>query len=148
MRLRGLVRNARNRMPELANRVVLVVLLALGGAVTVSASDLDGRWKIGAPGECYWDAYDSGPDQCDPNNPPPPPSGRWKVTDTGQCYFDEYDSGPDQCDSNPFNDGTIPSIEVQNGLSGVDLIAQEEWTQEYWDAVIAIGGPFPMPSGL
>lgn len=58
-------------------------------------SDLSGRWKWGGDG-CYWDEWDDGPDQCNPNDPPPPPPGRYKLGSSG-CYFDQNDSGPDQC---------------------------------------------------
>jgi hypothetical protein len=70
----------------------------LGGPAT-SESDTTGRWKIGDTG-CYWDANDSGPDQCTQNQ------GRWKVS--GQsCYFDANDSGPNQC--NPSEPETYAS---------------------------------------
>jgi subtilisin family serine protease len=50
-----------------------------------------GRWKSNGSGGCYWDACDSGPDQCSPA------SGRWKSDGNGGCYWDPNDSGPDQC---------------------------------------------------
>lgn len=68
-----------------------VVPMAAGGTTT-------GRWKWGSNNDCYWDANDDGPDQCDPNAPPPP-SGRWK-TDGISCWWDANDSGADQCDPN------------------------------------------------
>jgi hypothetical protein len=52
--------------------------------------DLDGRWKSDGNGGCYWDASDSGPDQC-------APPGRWKDDGNGGCYWDANDSGPYQC---------------------------------------------------
>jgi RHS repeat-associated protein len=58
-------------------------------------NDLQGRWKWGGDG-CYWDEWDDGPDQCNPNDPPPPPPGRYKLGSSG-CYYDQYDTGPDQC---------------------------------------------------
>ena len=54
-----------------------------------------GRWKNDGYGGCYFDQYDSGPDQCDPD------LGRWKDDGYGGCYYDEYDSGPDQCSPPP-----------------------------------------------
>lgn len=57
-----------------------------------------GRWKIGST--CYWDANDSGPDQCSPN------SGRWKDDGNDGCYFDGGDSGPDQCEPAVAGTGT------------------------------------------
>jgi hypothetical protein len=53
------------------------------------SADQVGRWKSDGNGGCYYDAYDEGPDQCEP------PTGRWKVGST--CYWDPNDSGPDQC---------------------------------------------------
>lgn len=61
---------------------------------SASVAKADGRWKWDGA-TCYWDEYDSGPDQCDPNNPP----GRWKIG-AGGCYWDANDEGPDQCDPN------------------------------------------------
>jgi hypothetical protein len=52
-----------------------------------------GRYKIGKPGECYWEPRDSGPNQCTPR---PAPTGRWKESG-GRCYWDANDSGPNQC---------------------------------------------------
>ena len=65
--------------------------LFLGMAASVPSSGAEGRWKLADDGSCYFDAEDSGPDQCDPT------PGRWKLADDGSCYFDESDSGPDQC---------------------------------------------------
>lgn len=48
-----------------------------------------GRWKLDGEGNCYWDQYDSGPNQCT--------QGRWKLDGNGNCYWDANDSGPDQC---------------------------------------------------
>ena len=85
-------------------------------------SDPIGRYKLNN-GVCYWDAYDSGPNQCDPNGAPgrfkvdaaggcyfepsefppdqctptPEPTGRFKLDGSGGCYWDQYDSGPNQC---------------------------------------------------
>jgi pimeloyl-ACP methyl ester carboxylesterase len=81
-----------------------------------------GRFKLNN-GSCYWDPYDSGPNQCDPNaapgrykvdgfgtcyfepsefppdqcTPPPQPTGRFKLDGNGGCYWDPNDSGPHQC---------------------------------------------------
>ena len=52
------------------------------------AVEMDGRWKSDGNGGCYWDAADSGPNQCTP-------PGRWKIGT--ECYWDANDSGPDQC---------------------------------------------------
>jgi hypothetical protein len=62
----------------------------IGGPRENRAEESTGRWKGGASGSCYWDAEDTGPDQCSPI------AGRWKAG-TSECYFDQYDSGPDQC---------------------------------------------------
>lgn len=56
-----------------------------------ASSDETGRWKIDGS-SCYWDANDSGSDQCSPN------AGRWKWGNEGGCAFDSYDDGPDQCE--------------------------------------------------
>jgi hypothetical protein len=74
-------------------RFVLGASLALAMilAGSVSSSAVDGRWKLADDGSCYFDAEDSGPDQCDAT------PGRWKDDGNGGCYFDENDSGPDQC---------------------------------------------------
>jgi hypothetical protein len=40
---------------------------------------------------CVWDASDRGPDQCSPTK------GRWKK-DGANCLWDANDSGPNQCD--------------------------------------------------
>lgn len=50
-----------------------------------------GRWKSDGHGGCYWDANDSGSNQCTP------PTGRWKSDGQGGCYWDPNDSGLDQC---------------------------------------------------
>ncbi|HVX56678.1 MAG TPA: hypothetical protein VHA37_03010 [Candidatus Saccharimonadales bacterium] len=70
-------------------------ITATRAARTASASgpfveENDGRWKDDGQGGCYWDPYDSGPDQCNPSG------GRWKSDGSGGCYFAD-DSGPDQC---------------------------------------------------
>lgn len=65
--------------------------LAMILAGSVSSSAVDGRWKLADDGSCYFDAEDSGPDQCDST------PGRWKDDGNGGCYFDANDSGPDQC---------------------------------------------------
>ncbi|HYT66501.1 MAG TPA: hypothetical protein VEL51_08795 [Vicinamibacterales bacterium] len=46
----------------------------------------EGRWKTSGEG-CYWDQYDSGPNQC----------GRFKVGGEAGCYWEINDAGPDQC---------------------------------------------------
>jgi hypothetical protein len=58
---------------------------------------VDGRWKSDGNGGCYWDGFDSGPDQCAPTT-----DGRWK-SGGGGCYFDPNDEGPDQCLPPPTN---------------------------------------------
>lgn len=50
-----------------------------------------GRYKSDGAGGCYWDANDSGPNQCTP------PSGRYKYDGSGQCYWEPNDSGANQC---------------------------------------------------
>ena len=49
-----------------------------------------GRFK-GGPNACTWDANDAGPDQCRP------PKGRWKGGPNNACTWDGNDDGPDQC---------------------------------------------------
>lgn len=76
----------------MVRRLVLGIgLLAMILLSSATGSAVDGRWKVGDDGVCYFDAEDSGPDQCDPT------PGRWKDDGNGGCYFDENDSGPDQC---------------------------------------------------
>jgi hypothetical protein len=60
-------------------------------ATTPTSGASDGRWKDDGNGGCYFDANDSGPDQCSPT------PGRWKDDGNGGCYFDANDSGPNQC---------------------------------------------------
>jgi hypothetical protein len=74
-------------------RVLLGACLGLAIALvaSVTSSAAEGRWKSDDNGGCYFDASDSGPDQCDPTR------GRWKDDGSGGCYFDSEDSGPDQC---------------------------------------------------
>jgi hypothetical protein len=50
--------------------VGLIVAIIAIVAIQVSANTT-GRWKWSGTA-CYWDANDTGPDQCDPNNPPSP----------------------------------------------------------------------------
>jgi hypothetical protein len=69
------------------------ILMAAGVVATRPVAGPDaGRWKVNGT-SCYWDANDSGPDQCDPN------AGRWKLDGT-TCSWDPWDSGPAQCDPN------------------------------------------------
>jgi hypothetical protein len=77
----------------MTRRFLLGVCTAIGMILMVSASSsaVEGRWKLDDSGGCYFDAADSGPDQCDPT------LGRWKDDGNGGCYFDSTDSGPDQC---------------------------------------------------
>lgn len=74
-----------------------VAVILLLTAVAAAAPDTSGRWKWGGSG-CYWDEWDDGPDQCNPNDPPPP-TGRYKLSASG-CYWDANDSGSDQCSPN------------------------------------------------
>ena len=53
-----------------------------------------GRYKFDAWGACYWEPNDYPPDQC---SPPAPVTGRYKLDGIGGCYWDPNDSGPDQC---------------------------------------------------
>jgi hypothetical protein len=69
----------------------VLTTLALAVLVTAVTHASDGRWKVDGNGGCYWDANDSGPDQCEAT------LGRWKVDGNGGCYWDATDSGPDQC---------------------------------------------------
>ena len=88
-------------------RVLLGACLALGIALvaSVTSSAAEGRWKLDDSGGCYFDASDSGPDQCDGT------LGRWKVDGDGNCYFDEQDSGPDQC--TPPSEAAVPRPDVR-----------------------------------
>jgi hypothetical protein len=72
-------------------RRVLLGICVTFCLVTAPMSGAEGRWKDDGNGGCYFDATDSGPDQCYPN------LGRWKDDGNGGCYFDETDSGPNQC---------------------------------------------------
>lgn len=78
--LEGVLRFVKAHMK--LHRTVGLVVVAMLAAVPAEA----GRWKIGY-GKCYWDANDSGPNQCSP--------GRWKVNNG--CWFVVNDTGPDQC---------------------------------------------------
>lgn len=73
-----------------------------------------GRWKLNGT-SCYWDANDEGPDQCDPNA-----TGRWKW-DGAQCYWDGFDSGPAQCDPN--NPPQAPSVTLTAPVAGASAVA-------------------------
>ena len=75
--------------------VIALCLLVLA----VGLSGQDGRWKLGGDGSCYFDASDSGPNQCEPSRSTPgqQSAGRWKLGENDTCYFDPNDSGPDQC---------------------------------------------------
>jgi pimeloyl-ACP methyl ester carboxylesterase len=55
-----------------------------------------GRYKLNG-GQCYWDPYDSGPNQCNPSAP----TGRYKVDSFGTCYFEPSEYPPDQCTPPP-----------------------------------------------
>jgi hypothetical protein len=79
-------------MRVLEARWIGLVVLAVGMvAMAGQATAAEGRWKLGGDGACYFDAADSGPDQCAPM------TGRWKLGGDGNCYFDANDGGPDQC---------------------------------------------------
>ena len=45
---------------------LLMGLLVLTVGVTAATPEASGRWKLGGDGGCYFDATDSGPDQCAP----------------------------------------------------------------------------------
>lgn len=77
--------------------VIAIAAVLLLTSLSAAASDTTGRWKWGSSG-CYFDDADDGPDQCNPNDPPPP-TGRYKLTASG-CVWDANDSGPDQCSPN------------------------------------------------
>ena len=86
--------------------------LCLAIAAAVPSASAEGRWKLADDGSCYFDAGDSGPDQCDAT------PGRWKLADDGSCYFDAGDSGPDQCaggiptEPNGGNGGSVSEVSV------------------------------------
>ena len=91
-----------------------------------AALEQTGRWKIG--GSCYWDPYDSGPDQCSPN------SGRWKIGNDG-CVFDSNDSGPDQCEpAQSGGGGDVPGFSCSFEGTPGDCPTQ----QDYDDAAAAL----------
>lgn len=75
---------------------ILFTMSCLGAARSTAALGLSGteagRWKVG-PSGCYWDANDSGPNQCTPGGTT---TGRWKQNGS-QCYWDANDTGPNQC---------------------------------------------------
>ena len=87
--------------------VIALCLLVLPVGVSVQ----DGRWKLGGDGSCYFDANDSGPNQCEPNLPTPSPrsAGRWKVGENDACYFDPNDSGPDPVQRSRITNGSLES---------------------------------------
>lgn len=85
-----------------------------GSASVTTSAQKKGRWKKDGD-RCYFDANDSGPDQCTPpkgrykkegdrcvwvatedGDNQCTPKGRWKK-DGDRCYFDAKDEGPDQC---------------------------------------------------
>jgi hypothetical protein len=81
-------------MKMMSVRWSLLLVLVVGlVAATSAVSGFEGRWKLAGDGSCYWDANDSGPDQC----PPTTPTGRWKLGSDDSCVWDASDSGPDQC---------------------------------------------------
>lgn len=77
----------------MVKRLLMVTLAVCAvSAVTIAARAQDGRWKLDGNGGCYFDATDSGPDQCVAST-----TGRWKDDGNGGCVFDASDSGPNQC---------------------------------------------------
>jgi hypothetical protein len=64
-----------------------------------------GRYKVNGYGACYWDANDSGFDQCSPTGP----TGRYKWDPSG-CYWDPNDSGADQCSPSPAASSRLPIL--------------------------------------
>jgi hypothetical protein len=80
-------------------RRVMIALCLLALPVVVFVQD--GRWKVGGDGACYFDASDSGPNQCEPGTSTTgqQSGGRWKLGEGGACYWDPTDSGPNQCDA-------------------------------------------------
>ena len=54
-----------------------VVVVVLTGLVMPTHTQ-DGRWKLGGDGSCYFDANDSGPNQCEPGTGTTA-SGRWSI---------------------------------------------------------------------
>ena len=99
-----------------------------------------GRWKSGGSGECYWDPYDSGPDQCQPNT-----TGRWKSGGGSVCYWDGNDEGPDQCTPSLASgmcwDGEPPCIsegEMEDlAITVADTLAELEALEDDLNAEIA-----------
>jgi hypothetical protein len=82
-----------NARPHLLPRaaILLVVLAILGTSASTVHAD---RWKLADDGSCYFDANDSGPDQCAPT------PGRYKLDSNGACYYDPNDTGANQCSMN------------------------------------------------
>ena len=70
----------------------VLILMAAGVVAANRGSGPDtGRWKWSGT-SCYWDANDSGPDQCDPNAPP---TGRWNVEQHGMLFrLRRFRAGP------------------------------------------------------
>ncbi len=73
-----------------------------------------GRYKVNGNGECYWDASDSGPNQCWPA------TGRWKDDGSGGCYWEPNDGGPHQC---------VPDEPLQEPLPG--MVPEPDWDDPY-----------------
>lgn len=95
-------------------------------------SDSTGRWKLGGPGECYWDPNDEGPDQC-------VPLGRWKSDGQGGCYWDANDGGPDQCQPPPsvetcYDNEPAPCASEQEMEDYDIVLAQTQYELETSDA--------------
>jgi hypothetical protein len=91
-------------------RWIFLLLVVVGAATAAGLAGQDGRWKLGDDGSCYFDATDSGPDQCSPV------PGRWKLGGDGSCYFDPTDEGPDQCTPPP---AAATVLEESASLTGV-----------------------------
>lgn len=79
--------NARPKSLPFAGIILLIATILATSASTVRAD----RWKLGDDGVCYFDANDSGPDQCMLT------PGRYKLDGNGSCYYDPDDVGPNQC---------------------------------------------------
>lgn len=83
-------------MTRLSKTLALTLPALLVAATTLmpvasSEGAGEGRYKKGPNGACYWDAKDTGPDQCKPEK-----KGRYKK-DGDKCVWDANDTGPDQC---------------------------------------------------
>jgi hypothetical protein len=141
------------RCIRVAMLFAFVLVVWVSGFLSVDLAEA-GRWKVGTGGTCYWDANDNGPNQCDPNAPPP--TGRYKWSGW-HCYWEPNDSGPNQCDPSTTevgeatdDVGTGQSAEISDGSGGIweapdssiNVAAPSNW---YGEAAL-YANPVPPPN--